>query len=239
MPAYSDVGKIMKYCWVTILVFVVCFSGCATPKYNYMPQSRSISEPPLDTVTTVQVGEEMARQGSVIEHESIYVATPIKVGALSAYTIMPGYFKMTGEDEKSGYYVPYDGADSGRILKNPFSDPWKSIEFYKEHEKIGIITAFNVHVMVDATGVKKIKKAFAASDSFQQTLIYSGIVDHKVRLGYREFSNDFARPAFNNDVEYDLRESNIIGYKGARIEVVEATNQYIKYRVIKNFKPIE
>ena len=41
--------------------------------------------------------------------------------------------------------------------------------------------------------------------------------------------------AFNNDVEYDLRESSVIGYKGARIEVVEATNEHIKYKVIQNF----
>jgi hypothetical protein len=44
-----------------------------------------------------------------------------------------------------------------------------------------------------------------------------------------------ARPAFNNNVEYDLSESMLIGYKGAKIEVIEANNQYIKYKVIQNF----
>ena len=66
-------------------------------------------------------------------------------------------------------------------------------------------------------------------------LIYSGRVGDKIKAGYREFSNNLARPAFNNDVEYDLRESSVIGYKGARIEVVEATNEHIKYKVIQNF----
>ncbi len=42
-----------------------------------------------------------------------------------------------------------------------------------------------------------------------------------------------ARPAFNNNVEYDLSESPIIGYKGAKLEVIEANNQFIKYRVIE------
>jgi len=41
--------------------------------------------------------------------------------------------------------------------------------------------------------------------------------------------------AFNNDVDYDLNESKVIGYKGARIEIIEATNELIKYRVLKNF----
>ena len=66
-------------------------------------------------------------------------------------------------------------------------------------------------------------------------MIYSGRVGDKIKAGYREFSNNLARPAFNNDVEYDLRESSVIGYKGARIEVVEATNEHIKYKVIQNF----
>lgn len=72
-------------------------------------------------------------------------------------------------------------------------------------------------------------------DSFQQTLIYSGKVGNKINIGYREFSGSIARPAFNNNVEYDLSESTTIGYKGAQLEIIEATNQYIKYRVIKNF----
>ena len=56
-----------------------------------------------------------------------------------------------------------------------------------------------------------------------------------VTLGYREFSNDTARPAFNNDVDYDLKNTKIIGYKGARIEVIEANNQNITYKVLSNF----
>ncbi len=72
-------------------------------------------------------------------------------------------------------------------------------------------------------------------DSFQQTLLYSGKVGNKINIGYREFSNSLARPAFNNNVEYDLSESKTIAYKGAQLEVLEATNQHIKFRLIKNF----
>ena len=75
----------------------------------------------------------------------------------------------------------------------------------------------------------------AGSNSFQQTLLYNGKVGNKINIAYREFSSDLARPAFNNDVEYDLSESNQIGYKGALLEVIEANNQMIKYKVIKNF----
>ena len=75
----------------------------------------------------------------------------------------------------------------------------------------------------------------ASQDSFQQTLLYSGRVGNKINVSYREFSSSMARPAFNNDVEYDLDDSNIIGYKGALIEVLDADNQSITYKLIKNF----
>jgi hypothetical protein len=72
-------------------------------------------------------------------------------------------------------------------------------------------------------------------NSFQQTLIYSGRVGNKINVSYREFSNNTARPAFNNDVEYDLSSSNTIGYKGALIEVIKADNSSITYKLIRNF----
>ena len=75
----------------------------------------------------------------------------------------------------------------------------------------------------------------AGDNSFQQTLIYSGRVGDKVNIGYREFSSNVARPAFNNDVEYDLSESDTIGYRGAELQILEATNRSITYRVIRNF----
>lgn len=74
-----------------------------------------------------------------------------------------------------------------------------------------------------------------SKDSFQQTLIYNGKVGNKVNIGYREFSSDLARPAFNNDFEYDLSESKQIGYEGALLDIIEAGNQQIKYKVIRSF----
>ena len=72
-------------------------------------------------------------------------------------------------------------------------------------------------------------------DAVQPTLIYLGRIDNKINIGYREFMNNQARPAFSNDAEYDLGESYTIGYKGAKLEILEATNEFIKFVVIRNF----
>lgn len=65
--------------------------------------------------------------------------------------------------------------------------------------------------------------------------MYSGKVGNKINIAYREFSGGMARGAFSNVAEYDLSESKTIGYQGAQIDVIEATNQLIRYKVISNF----
>jgi hypothetical protein len=73
------------------------------------------------------------------------------------------------------------------------------------------------------------------ADHFQQTLLYNGRIGNRIALGYREFSGQVARPAFSNEVSYDLSESSIVGYKGARIEIIKATNTEVTYKIISGF----
>jgi len=102
---------------------------------------------------------------------------------------------------------------------------------------LSIITVFNLHVSGSKRHVdfEETKIPTYLEDSFQQTLIYNGKIGSKINVGYREFLRDMARPAFSNNAEYDLSTSKVIGYKGAQVEVIEATNQLIRYKVIKNF----
>jgi len=227
-----------RYWGLVALAFaaVLALSGCATPVSNYQPEPTNISEPPLNTVCTAQVGDEMLKQGKFYEREAIHLDHEIKFGGLiTAYTLTTGFYVKTGENEASEFYLPAQGPDSGRVEKAALADPWESIQLYKHENKIYVVTIFHVHVGNNSDGVTRTKRLALSEDSFQQTLIYSGKVGNKIKIGYREFSNSQARPAFNNDVDYDLSDSKIIGYKGARIEILEATNELIKYRVLQNF----
>lgn len=68
---------------------------------------------------------------------------------------------------------------------------------------------------------------------FRRDLVYSGISGGTVMISYREFSNDLARPAFTQDIRYDLKDGREVGFRGARFEILSANNTTIKYRVIK------
>lgn len=72
-------------------------------------------------------------------------------------------------------------------------------------------------------------------NSFQQTIAYDGRSGDILKFNYAEFTGGFAREAFSREFQVDLSEGNVAAYKGAIIEVVDATNIQIKYKVIRNF----
>ena len=74
-------------------------------------------------------------------------------------------------------------------------------------------------------------------NGFSQQFIYNGRVNNEIKFIYREFSSNLNRGSFQQEVQYDLNQSNIIGFKELKIEIIEATNQSVTYKVINNFTP--
>jgi hypothetical protein len=70
-------------------------------------------------------------------------------------------------------------------------------------------------------------------ESFQRELVYSGVAKGVITILYREFLGGVARPAFSQEVHFDLSEGSEIGYKGARFKVLKANNVGITYTVTK------
>ena len=93
---------------------------------------------------------------------------------------------------------------------------------------------FNSHV-VNPHLIKRTEKITTTTTNFKQQFIYNGKVDNNLSFIYREFSGDMIRPSFTQTVQYDLNESKIIVYKKLRINIIEVSNQIIKYKVIDNF----
>jgi hypothetical protein len=71
---------------------------------------------------------------------------------------------------------------------------------------------------------------------FQKELVYSGVSGSTVSLLYREFLDNMTRPLLTQELQYDIGRSKTIGFKDARIEVVDAGNTAIRYRVVAPLK---
>lgn len=85
----------------------------------------------------------------------------------------------------------------------------------------------------------------------KEELIYSGRSGDTIRVLYREYENNvapqylgrgqvqtdqvyFMRPAFSQTLQYDLFESTTIVFREFAIEVIEADNRNILYRVLQD-----
>lgn len=74
------------------------------------------------------------------------------------------------------------------------------------------------------------------SDSFRRELVYNGRSGTTIKLLYREFTEERIRPAFTQEVTYDLSQGETIGFKGTRFQVLDADNIRIKYVVLQHFE---
>lgn len=71
-------------------------------------------------------------------------------------------------------------------------------------------------------------------ESFKVEIIYLGMDGPNIRAAYREYKDDIARPAFYQDITYNISQSKTIRYKNYKIQVNDATNEYIEYTVIED-----
>lgn len=77
----------------------------------------------------------------------------------------------------------------------------------------------------------------AIADGFKYELLYQGIHDGVIRIAYREFTENLARPAFAQDLTYTLapKGDTTIAFREVSIAVHRADNNQIHYTVKTGF----
>ncbi len=177
----------------------------------------------------------MLVQGKIFERDAIYFPRQYSIRLLVGYTFSAGYYDKVGDGADSEFYIPGGGAEGGRVTRDPGAERFQAIQIMNQGNSVCAVATTGGKACSDNVQFSRSKRISSSNNSFKQTLIYSGKIGRKLNIGYREFLNDRSRPAFSNEVEYDLKESNLIGYKGAELEIIKATNRSIKYKVIRNF----
>lgn len=139
-----------------------------------------------------------------------------------SHTSSPSTDKPSGTKCDNGGFTSFGVAQSKKskdVYKSWYKKYWNMNE-----DKVDI-NNINIEPFISEKGV------------FKQEFYYNGKVGSQLKFSYREFTEDgFARNSFSQDVVYDLNDSTIIGFKGAKFEIVTATNSSIEYKVISHFK---
>ncbi|MWB94599.1 hypothetical protein GON26_09505 [Flavobacterium sp. GA093] len=95
-------------------------------------------------------------------------------------------------------------------------------------------TGFSVKE-IDGLKVEPAEYFKSCEECFKKEFVYNGKSGNTLKFVYREYINDMARPAFTQDIQYDLADGNIIGIKGLRIEVISTNNMRIEYKILNDF----
>ena len=216
----------MKFAYLALVL--VSMSGCVSVKYNGADTaSTMIDRPEIGQIVVASIGDPLLEKGIIVEEKVLEVHKTIG-GAL--YTIPALKYPQIGYDEKRDFF------SAQGVIRGGLADPTSALSLDRTtNNELCVVTTLGSPVCYQGD-YKRTTRISEHGTSFQQTLLYSGRVGDKLKISYREFSNNQARPAFNNEVEYDFSTSKTIGYKGASIEVINADNNSITYKVIRNFK---
>lgn len=228
---------------IITLAATIGLAGCASIQTNYVPEVRQISFPDIGVERTASIGDPMVRQGTETLTEGAILSSDNNIHGMR---LSPGFYPQIGEDEKyifTSFQTGNTQSGMGRVvigsgIFGPGIYP-QSIRFSKEKQETCVVGP-GAYGITQATCDTEHNYSFerrplVSDNNFQQTLIYSGRVGDRIKVSYREFSGNMARPAFSNEAEYDLSDSRTIAYRGARIRVIKADNQSITYEVESNF----
>jgi hypothetical protein len=202
-----------------VMMLGVAVAGCKSRPVQHSAYQTTL--PQVGTVVTIGIGERMLTKSDALETRAIILAQDQTIGE---FVVRKGTYPQIADKEE---YQTFGGVVAanvgGTVAKH------NKVHLFKDGSVcLGRAPCAKFDYVMGVTTNYQLA-------SFQSTLIYSGRIGNKITLGYREFQRNIARPSFNNDVTYDLSESMILGYKGARIEVLQASNTEISYKVLAGF----
>ena len=236
-------GSMSKKILIIALALVV--SGCATtPIRNVsVPGMKIIDIPVKNQIASAEMGNTIIRKGRLFSYHALELLNEVTAGdgVMTYKMVVPaGVLTQLEEDNAWTYYhsdrftlssLTTGMTASSGGLKIAKSDP----------NNVMVFMGNQGGMLIDALKPNQkpnfVLKEVQATDksSFEQELIYNGKSADKVRFLYREFTNNLLRGPFSQEVQYDLSESKIIGFKGCRIEILDATNTQLKYKVLESF----
>jgi hypothetical protein len=203
------------------------------PKYiNTLPES-TVSSTPLNKSMTSELGESIVIKQDIEEYRAITVkeSNIDKRYFVFAENIKTGGLLVSNVSTKD--YVIYE--DIIALKQNVQA---YSVAVEKETGKgyLAIRMPTGLSVKPQEVEYSKTKAPVEnCNGCFKQEMVFNGRVNNSLKFVYREYSGDLIRPAFNQELQYDLNESNIIGFKGLRLKVQEANNISITYTVLQGF----
>jgi len=222
----------------SVLLVILMLSGCASYKQAIPPKLTIISLPTIGEERSSELGETLVKKGKIYTYEGINLENTVSAGDgffLMKYTLRPGPMKATMFDDERIYYTTdkfeaYDAMLGMQLRNGGISISKADMKDIRLHSNGMLVFTPNPEPVFSNMQITAVERP-----NFSQELIYNGRTGDTLKFLYREFSTDILRMPFSQDVQYDMKEGSTIGFKGVRLEVLEATNIKLRYRVLASF----
>lgn len=229
------------------LFLLTTLLGCSTPKLIPEPSEVELSNdeyssrPLLEVEAKVSVGENMYDEFSIKSIQSFRVnildEATAEMDLGSTFTLPPG----TSAPLKEVYRTKskalcingsaksltgiYDACLVDKANKGSFD-----YAMFKTRQKYFPLKKSVKYEIADVSERRSIR-----TPEFNCQVLYQGLSKGSIKISFREFLNGLARPAFTQDISYDLEKDGtaIIAFKNLRISVIKATQSEITYIVKK------
>ena len=250
------------YRLLSILTLPIIMGGCASTT-PFTPNVSFKDYPEIGKETSGSIGSSLILKSRVMAFQGfdLLESTTVKGQGLNmggSFEFSPSEFVAVKEDEKYIYYESADidavksfslgmRTDAVNVLGDGSKDRVQSlnkpgIRISRETGTMEayVLTGRSIYRVKLPDNLRIEKKMVTHLDSpgFQRELLYNGKAGTTIKVLYREFKNDMARPAFTQELTYDLAESDLIGFQEVRIRVSKATNTSITYTVEIGFDRI-
>ncbi|RLA79872.1 MAG: hypothetical protein DRG78_12085 [Epsilonproteobacteria bacterium] len=226
-----------------IATLSIGFSGCMNPPHLTTVHDKklkngflTINNPKLNKISKVEIGENMYHKiykkfydtYNIFINQSIDCYHPSNGRLITSKNNL----NLLKKDDKNNNTACFIADRYGMYCIMDTNNDNKFDKYRASH--LETYSELNIHIPYT---LKQTTPSFE-QDSFKYEVLYQGKKGNLIKISFREFKNNMARPAFTQDIDYELNKTGntTIGFKGLRIEVLKATNMDITYKVIKDYK---
>lgn len=222
---------------VAQIMFAVVLSGCASvapPSRQVFATTEVRQLPELNRVTKAEIGESIISKEYVSRVRGISVTATVSesVNPPGTTSVRAGDFELYSSGSEGNYYQ--GNSDYSMLGQTVPASERAGVFVPNDKSKQAVIYHFAMGYRYGIKPVTYVTKEIVrfTPESFRRELVYSGISQNTVTFVYREFKDNLARPAFTQELKYDLLQGRVVGYKGARFEIIEAGNTNVTYKVL-------
>ena len=217
---------------IVLSVILLVFTSCGSAIYSVIPEKITKANVNVGDENTISIGDPVYTSSFALVRKGLEIISmePFRIGVVNFPYNVGDKLPLRRQNETRWFYSlnPIPGFDIG----------------VSQDKKTGIFRAYQTGMYnnrpekeIPSFECKEITMPHEdCSKCFKKEFIYNGRVDDGLKFIYREFYGDLIRPSFTQELQYDLSQSDIIGFKGLRVKVINATNSTITYSVLNVFE---